>query len=141
MKRVTWVCVAFVLGLLAGCTAEHSTVLAGSSDLRKAFEHHEQQEYPEVKADYPKAGGVAFVLSERWKNYQKYAATCPAIAEVTQVVVTKTAGDEHGGEYVITLRGPSSHEGKDGFGTDVCSLWVNGGQEGYELEVRDFTPY
>ena len=109
-----------------------------SSDLRKAFLHHQKQEYPAVKAYYGIAGGEDFVLSERWKNYQKYAKTCPSIAEVTEVVISKTSD---GGEYVIQMKGPSAHTGSDGFETDVCSLWINGGHENVPLQVRDFSSY
>jgi hypothetical protein len=108
------------------------------SDLRKAFDHHQSQEYPAIKAYYPQLGGEGFVLSERWKNYQKYAKDCPAIAEVVKVVVSKTSD---GGEYVIELKGPSARIGADGFEKDVCSLWIRGSGENQELDVRDFTSY
>lgn len=107
-------------------------------DLRKAFEQHQQQEFPGVKAFYPQVGGESFVLSERWKNYQKYAQNCPAIAEVVTVEINKTSD---GGDYVIRMAGPNRRMDKDGFEKDVCSLWVNGGKENEELEVRDFSDY
>jgi hypothetical protein len=112
---------------------------AQESSLRKAFLHHQQQEYPEVKAYYPVIGGESFVMTERWKNYQKYAKKCPAIAEVVSVELRKTTD---GGEWVITMRGPNSgKEGKDGFEIDTCSLWVKGIAVNERLEVRDFTDY
>jgi hypothetical protein len=109
------------------------------SALRKVFEHHQQQESPEVKVYYPAAGGEAFVLSRRWKNYQKQACNCPAIAEVVSVQIGKTSDT---GNYVITMRGPNAgKKGLDGFELDTCSLWINGGEEDKRLEVRDFTNY
>lgn len=107
------------------------------SDLRKAFLDHQKYEYPEVKAYFPQLGGESFVLSERWKNYQKTARSCPAIAEVVTVEVSKTTD---GGEFVIRMKGPNYHEDRIG-DEDVCSLWVRGSFMDTELPVRDISPY
>lgn len=129
--------VAFGLGLIAQPLVT-SAMAKGNSRLYRAFKQHETQEYPEVKADYRKAGGEEFVTSERWKNYQKYAKECPAIAEVVEVEISKTSD---GGEFVVRMMGPDAGEGADGFAKDVCSLWINGGKEGQTLKVRDFSSY
>jgi hypothetical protein len=98
-----------------------------------------RQEVDQLNQKFKASFGVdGYVTSERWKNYQKYAKDCPAIAEVVQVEISKTSD---GSEYVIRMRGPNSRTGADGFEKDVCSLWVNGGQENQTLEVRDFTSY
>lgn len=113
-------------------------VASGSGDLRKAFLHHQGHEEAGLKAYYPQLGGEAFVMAERWKNYKKNAKDCPAIAEVTSVVVSKTSDS---GSYVIQMKGPSAHEKPDGFEADICSLWIDGGDESTELQVRDFSDY
>ena len=109
-----------------------------TSDLRKAFLAHQGQESEEIKSYYPQVGGENFVLSERWRNYQKDAKSCPAIAEVTSVVISKTTDT---GSWVIQMSGPSAHTKQDGFQADVCSLWIRGGVAGADLQVGDMTPY
>lgn len=115
-----------------------------SSDLRKAFLDHERNDYPEEIQEAQRLDrqhsvlGDHWVESERWKNYQKYAGGCPAIAEVTRVTVSRA---EDSGDFVISMSGPSRHEDKDGNTTDVCSVWVRGGSLNTELPVRDFTNY
>lgn len=121
-----------------GCSVQPISAPPAPNDLRKAFLDHQKYEFAGVKAYYPQLGGESFVLSERWKNYQKYAKECPAIAEVVTVEISQTSD---GGEFVIQMKGPSAHRGKDGFESDVCSLWVSGGELNVDLPVRDFTSY
>lgn len=126
-----------ILAAIIACS--YTAAVLNPGDLRKAFEHHEKLEDPQIKMYYYGIlGGEDFVRSERWKNYQKYSKDCPAIAEVVKVVVSKTSD---GGDYVIEMSGPSVREGKDGFTKDKCSLWIKGGSENKELDVGDFTSY
>lgn len=103
------------------------------SSLRKAFLHHEN--YSQAKAWYSQAGGVDFVLSERWKNYKKYASNCPAIAEVVKVHIGITGE----GRPTITLYGPNAGTKPDGFPQDTCSLWLSDSKG--TVDVTDYTPY
>ena len=73
-----------IAGLAVVLIAGIGYLWAQDSSLRKAFLHHHGQESPEVKKYYPQVGGESFVVSEQWKNYQKYAKLCPQIAEVTK---------------------------------------------------------
>lgn len=131
MKKILSIAMLSFVAIIA--VAQNST-----TDLRRAFLHHQGQESESVKQYYPVIGGESFVMQERWKNYQKYAKDCPAIAEVIHVVVSKTSDS---GDFVIQLSGPSVKVKPDGNLQGICSLWINGDDLGKPLDVRDFTSY
>ena len=125
-----------------GSACDANVVCFGTSEskIRRAWEDHQKQNYPEENSEIDQAGGrVDHVMAERWQKYLDTISTCPHIGEVVRVEVQKTID---GGDYVIRMFGPDSKDidfdpktmqPKESSG--VCSFWMNGDR------VSDVSPY